>query len=165
MLQGSRVDVFNAVKLRVIADEPVDVRQIKATDFCTFEDREVSIVGKQAVDVVRKRRRYRIWRSLGKLPDETAVLRAGLEHDDWPVIPARIHVEYPSDAPGRRMLVHKRARPKRTKLFSISEENDHVVLQTCAALQSSQCLEHRGHGGAVIRSAWTGRDRIVMPDQ
>src|SRR5215213_401745 len=134
MLYCARVDVLNAVKLCVIVNKPIDVGEIQATEVGLLEDGEVGVVWKYAVDVIRKRSRYRIWRRPGELPDETAVLLAGLEHDHRPAIAACVEIEYCPDVFGPPVLRHEGARSQQTKLFSICEEKNYIILQRLARL-------------------------------
>src|ERR1041384_7423251 len=129
MLHCSLVDVRNAVELCVIVNKPIDVGEIQSANIGSPENGEVGDVWKHSIDVVGERSRYRVWSGPGKLPDETAILRAGLEHDYRAVIPASVEIEYQSDVLRPRMLIHKGACTKQTRLFSISEESNHIILQ------------------------------------
>ena len=104
-------------------------------------------------------------RRLRELPNQPAILVAGLKHDGNALGAASFKIDDHANVARPRVAVGKRFRTQQTRLFAVGEQDDDIIAQGRRGFESAQSFEQHAHRVAVIRGSGTIRDGIVMPQQ
>ncbi len=96
MLQRRRRGVGEVVEGRVVVDWTADVAETDAGQSRALEDREVSVVRQQFVDVVVERAGGRTWQRPCHHAGDPGVAAAGLEEEARPLGAARFDIDHGS---------------------------------------------------------------------
>src|SRR5688500_9886786 len=109
MLQAALINGLQVIEGIVIALDAVDIGEVEPGHSGLFESIHVGGVWQQPVELVRQRVSHGEWRGFTKLLDQPAVVGAGLKHEYWTGVAARVEVKYDADVVGPRMFGYKRA--------------------------------------------------------
>ena len=164
MLEAARVEVGDVIVRGVIALDAVREREVQRRAAEHGELRQVGIVRQHAIHGHRQRRGRHV-RHLAQHADHVEVPGARLEHVRAPARPPRLEVECHANVLRPRVLAHERRCAKQARLFTVSDERDHVVREWRPRLERAQRLENCGRAGGVVARGGRSGDAVVMGHQ
>src|SRR5437868_12217476 len=162
MLKGSLINSGNRVDRAVVGGHAVEKGKVQTRQARGFECGQIGIILKHSVNGARERVPKRMRRRRGELAYEAAVVAARLEHNRRAAIPARFEVQGDADLASPGMFFNEGASAQQAGLFTVTQQNDDVVLQRRARRYCSERFENRGYRRAVIRRAGSGCYGVVM---
>ena len=162
MLEGAEVDVVEIVERRVVVNDAADIGEICALHAGGFEDGEVSIVGQLLVDGVADGIRGRKRKSAGEKADDPLIGGAGLKHPTGAGSAARVDIDVGADVLGPGVLIGKNVSAEKARFFAVVDEKDDRVARLGKSFQSAGNFKDGGDACAVVGSAGTGGDGVVV---
>jgi hypothetical protein len=127
MLQASFVELIHVVQRTVVVRDPPGRGNLKSGQTGVEEDTQVRVAAGTLEGGDGVGGRHGIRRGLGELIDQPAALIVCGQHDGGTGIAPRVEVQHNADALCPWMLIEECARSDQTALFTVGEQEDHIV--------------------------------------
>jgi len=162
MLQSGGIGIAEIIEGRVVMDDVANVGEVEALISCGFENREIGIVGDLFVSGVENGAGDGMGGVLREESHGPLVAVTGFEHEAGAGGAATVNVDDGANIFGPGMLIDKDASAEQPGFFAIVNQENDGVAGLRERFEGARDFEDRGSAGAVVESAGTRGDGIVM---